>query len=276
MFILYLITCGVYARDKGSSIDGNNIDILLGDFAKVPAGEFMMGSDKNKPEQPVHKVVISREFEMGKCEVTQEQWQSVMGNNPSYFKGKRLPVEQVSWDDAQKFISVLNNNSKKYTYRLPTEAEWEYACRAGTTGEFAGNLDAMGWYANNSGIKRLNIPADQLTKKELAKIEQNKCRTHSVGRKQPNAWGLYDMHGNVYEWCSDWDGDYRSDVVVDPQGPSSGQFRVIRGGAWIVDSDACRSAHRHSFTPNTSSFHVGFRLVRVQRSNPTLLSLGAK
>src|SRR6185295_12837821 len=128
----------------------------------------------------VHKVRITRQFEIGKYEVTQEQWQAVMGDNPSNFKGANLPVEKVSWNDAQDFLLKLNARDG-YTYRLPTEAEWEYACRAGSMGDFAGELDDVAWYDKNSGSK-----------------------THPVGQKRPNVWGLYDMHGNVSEWCSDW------------------------------------------------------------------------
>jgi formylglycine-generating enzyme required for sulfatase activity len=135
-------------------------------FVLIPGGEFSMGGDRFYPEQPVHKVRISKAFEMGKYQVTQEQWQAVMGNNPSYFTGANLPVEMVSWNDVQEFIKKLNAKKDGYSYRLPTEAEWEYACRAGTTGNYAGNLDDMAWYDKNSGGK-----------------------THPVGQKKPNAWG---------------------------------------------------------------------------------------
>ncbi len=178
------------------------------EFVKIPAGEFMMG---DKDDGPIHRVKISQGFEIGKYEVTQALWEAVMGNNPSRFKGSDLPVETVSWEDAQQFISQLNSQDKRYQYRLPTEAEWEYACRAGTTGDYAGNLYEMAWYENNSGNQ-----------------------THPVGQKKPNAWGLYDMHGNVWEWCADWyDSDYyRNSPTTDPQGPSTGSSRVHRGGVW--------------------------------------------
>jgi len=216
---------------------------LIGKFVQIPAGEFMMGGDKYDSEKPIHKVIISKAFEMGATQVTQKQWETVMGSNPSYFKGdKRLPVEQVSWDDVQQFISALNSKSKQYTYRLPTEAEWEYACRAGTTGDYAGDLDAMAWYDKNSGSK-----------------------THPVGEKQPNEWGLYDMHGNVWEWCSDWYGGYSSATVMDPSGPESGSSRVFRGGGCRINAAACRSAFRNFYAPGYRAFSLGSRLLRTPR-----------
>jgi formylglycine-generating enzyme required for sulfatase activity len=151
----------------------------------VPVGSFMMGSTNglDDNEKPVHQVTISQAFYMGKYEVTQGQWQSVMGTNPSAFKdcGGNCPVDNVSWDDVQNFINKLNETNDGFRYRLPTEAEWEYACRAGTTGDYAGNLSEMAWYSENSGRK-----------------------THAVGSKRLNDWGLADMHGNVQEWCQDW------------------------------------------------------------------------
>jgi formylglycine-generating enzyme required for sulfatase activity len=205
-------------------------------FVRIPAGEFQMGSENDSDEQPVHRVKISRDFEMGKCEVTQAQWQAVMGNNPSRFEGDNLPVENVSWSDVQEFIKRLNQADSKYQYRLPTEAEWEYACRAGTTGDYAGDLDAMAWYEKNSGGK-----------------------THAVGQKQANAWGLYDMHGNVWEWCQDWydSNYYRQSPGADPTGPTAGSARVFRGGSWDYAAACCRSAFasttRPAFAATTSA-----------------------
>src|SRR6185369_5352120 len=158
--------------------------IDVGAFSQIPAGEFMMGSANGGlfgEQKPVHKVRISRPFEMGKNEVTQEQWQAVMGNNPSYFKGANLPIETVSWNDVQEFIKKLNAQSDGYNYRLPTEAEWEYACRAGRNGDYAEDLSETSWYEKNSESK-----------------------THGVGQKKANGWGLFDMQGNVSEWCQDW------------------------------------------------------------------------
>jgi formylglycine-generating enzyme required for sulfatase activity len=213
-------------------------------FVRISAGEFMMGSENSGDEQPVHRVKISRDFEMGKCEVTQAQWRAVMGNNPSHFKGDHLPVENVSWNDVQEFIKKLNQADSKHLYRLPTEAEWEYACRAGTTGAYAGNLDAMAWYGSNANRQ-----------------------THPVGQKQANAWGLYDMHGNVWEWCQDWyDRDYyRQSLGTDPQGPSTGARRVNRGGGWLINAGNCRSAGRFSDSPGLRGHYLGFRLLRAAR-----------
>jgi len=196
-----------------------------------PPGAFLMGYDGSQ-----HQVTLTKGFWMSKTEVTQAQWKSVMENNPSYFKGDDLPVESVSWDDCQKFC-------QKTGLQLPTEAQWEYACRAGSTGKYAGtgNLDEMGWYSGNSGQK-----------------------THPVGTKQPNAWGLYDMHGNVWEWCADWYGDYPSGAVTDPEGSSSGSARVERGGCWYSTAGDCSSSNRNFNFPSfaNSSSH-GFRLVRT-------------
>lgn len=193
-------------------------------------------------ERPVHTVRITKSFYMGKYPVIQEQWEAVMGNNPSRFKGKDLPVETVSWNDVQEFIQCLNDQTGRKIYRLPTEAEWEYACRAGTTGDYAGNLDDMAWYIENSDSK-----------------------SHPVGIKQPNAWGLYDMHGNVWEWCSDWyqEDYYKSSPRVDPTGPDTGSAGVARGGGWGVLADRCRSALRRSTSPDARDDRLGFRLVRT-------------
>jgi formylglycine-generating enzyme required for sulfatase activity len=214
-------------------------------FAEICPGTFMMGSPdseagRNSAEGPQHQVTISKAFELQTTEVTQSQWQAVMGSNPSTFKGKDLPVETVSWDDAQAFIAKLNAKGDGYRYRLPTEAEWEYAARAGTTGPYAGDLYAMAWYYPNSGRT-----------------------THPVGTKAPNAWGLYDMHGNVWEWTQDWYGGYSSSAVTDPVGPSSGSYRVHRGGSWIYDSQYCRSAFRYLNSPVYRIYELGLRLLRT-------------
>jgi eukaryotic-like serine/threonine-protein kinase len=213
-------------------------------FVLIPAGKFMMGGNRYDNETPVHKVKISKAFEMGKYQVTQAQWEAIMEGNPSYFKGVSRPVEQVSWNDAQEFIKKLNEKKDGYVYRLPTEAEWEYGCRAGTTGDYAGNLDEMGWYNKNSGRK-----------------------THPVGEKKANAWGLYDMHGNVWEWCADlYNGRYyRESPDADPKGPDSGSDCVGRGGGWYNFAVYCRSANRYFYTPDARFYLLGFRLVRTPR-----------
>ncbi len=212
-------------------------------MVRIPAGEFMMGSPSHEPgrdnDERQHRVRISQDFWLGETEVTQGLWKAVTGNNPSYFKscGDDCPVENVSWNDCQEFIRRLNNAVRGVRFRLPTEAEWEYACRAGTTGPYAGHLDAMGWYDKNSGRS-----------------------THGSGQKRPNAWGLYDMHGNVWEWCQDWYGDYPSGYLNDPTGPPSGSDRVLRGGSWRSLARYCRSASRHRADPADRDGNLGFRL----------------
>ncbi|NGZ07727.1 MAG: SUMF1/EgtB/PvdO family nonheme iron enzyme [Magnetococcales bacterium] len=211
-------------------------------FRQIPAGTFTMGGEGHTP----HQVTISRSFYMQVTEITQGQWRDVMGNNPSYFSscGDTCPVEQVSWDDLQTFITRLNARGEG-TYRLPTEAEWEYAARAGTTtaysfGESESNLGNYGWYDGNSSNQ-----------------------THPVAQKLPNPWGLYDMHGNVWEWVLDWYGSFESSAVTDPQGPSSGSYRVFRGGGWYFNPVSLRSAGRADYDPGLHYGHIGARLVRV-------------
>ena len=227
------------------------------EFVWVPPGEFVMGSTSrhaNTNEQPLTRVRLTRGFWMGRYEVTQAQWQAVMGENPSWFKdcGGDCPVERVSWNDVQEFIGKLNARSGGRPYRLPTEAEWEYAARAGTsTDTYAGDitqsfgndpvLNGIAWYRENSGSK-----------------------TQPVGRKAPNAWGLYDMLGNVWEWTGDWFGYYRGGSVTDPVGPRSGSGRVGRGGGWGSNARGCRSASRSRNPPGIRSSLLGFRLLREQ------------
>jgi formylglycine-generating enzyme required for sulfatase activity len=215
----------------------------------VPAGSFMMGANKNfedagDDETPQHTVNITHSFAIGKYEVTQSEWVAVMGSNPSEFKGRTNPVEKVSWNDVQRFISGLNAKTGKQ-YRLPTEAEWEYAARAGSQatycfGDDKGQLGRYAWFDGNSGEK-----------------------THPVGQLQPNSFGLYDMHGNVYEWCSDWYGEkyYQSTPSDNPTGPSSGSHRVDRGGEWNDYPWRLRAANRFYNTPDYAYYHLGFRLV---------------
>ena len=217
------------------------------EFVLIPAGEFLMGSNNGlDSEKPVHRVRISKAFYLGKYEVTQGEWQAVMGNNPSRFRGAvNLPVEQVSWDEVQAFIRTLNEREGGARYRLPTEAEWEYAARAGSTtaysfGDHPGQLGDYAWYGNNGG-----------------------GQTHPVGQKKPNSWGLYDMYGNVWEWVQDWYGAYRADAVTDPSGPPSGSARVIRGGGWFPGAGDCRSAVRNFAGPGDRRGYLGFRLLRT-------------
>ncbi len=221
---------------------GEGIELVF-----VPAGEFDMGSPatetgRESQEGPVHRVRLSKSFWIGKCEVTQAQWEAVMGNNPSHFKGcPDCPVEQVSWNDCRAFLDKLNAGGSIIRYDLPTEAEWEYACRAGSTGPYAlGKLDYAAWYDGNSGQK-----------------------THPVGTKAPNLWGIHDMHGNVWEWCADRFGGnyYATGQPNDPTGPLDGSRRVVRGGSWYVLAVNCRSAIRGGVTPDTTDYATGFRVV---------------
>jgi serine/threonine-protein kinase len=235
----------------------------------IPAGSFMMGSENGRPdEKPVHRVTINYSFYMGKYEVTYSQRQQVTHNLLS--GGDNSPVEEVSWYDAQEFIRKLNEMNDGYTYRIPTESEWEYACRAGTTGDYAGNLDAMAWYANNSGRSQIDADAILRASGDYDKrIKGNGDQTHPVGQKQANAFGLYDMHGNVNEWCEDFfykdysgaptDGSARESSNVD--------FRVLRGGSWHDPPLSLRSAARMVSDPGNRSagFGVGLRVVAVPR-----------
>jgi formylglycine-generating enzyme required for sulfatase activity len=209
-------------------------------FVPIPPGKFVMGS--NSIENPAHEVKMTKGFDLQSTEVTQGQWEAVMGSNPSYFSscGKNCPVDNVSWDSAKKFIERLNERNDGYIYGLPTEAEWEYAARAESAGDYAGDLDEMAWYYANSGSK-----------------------THPVAAKKPNAWGLYDMHGNVWEWCEDRFDSYKSSPISNPQKPSSGPSRVIRGCDWFDLAKDCQSSARAGFIPGYSTYHLGFRLRRT-------------
>ena len=219
-------------------------------FKLIPAGEFMMGSPADDPykgndEIPRHQVQITKPYYLGVYEVTQEQYEKVMGKNPSAFKGPLHPVENVSWEDATEFCRKLSEMDGKNDYRLPTEAEWEYACRAGTSTRYScgDELDlACAWFRDNSDRQ-----------------------THPVGEKRPNGWGLYDMHGNVWEWCSDWYGSgyYGGSPSADSEGPSTGSFRVSRGGSWDFSGRSCRSAFRYWFRPGFRYYDLGFRVALV-------------
>ncbi|HNH08671.1 MAG TPA: formylglycine-generating enzyme family protein [Leptospiraceae bacterium] len=226
------------------------------EFVLIPAGEFLMGcsdgdSECYENEKPQHKVKITKPFYMGKYEVTQGQWKKVMGKNPSRFKncGADCPVETVSWNDTQTFIEKLCSQERtfleiitfqKCKYRLPTEAEWEYAARAGTNTIWYGNLDEIAWYDKNSGNT-----------------------THPVGKKRPNAFGLYDMLGNVEEWVEDWFSEdyYKSSPEFDPKGKYYWTRRGFRGGCWLYTARFVRSSSRNYSPPELRHFNVGFRLV---------------
>ena len=218
----------------------------------------MMGSPSNEPErvdnERQHRVTISKPFYLQTTEVTQGQWREVMGNNPSYFKncGDDCPVEQVSWNDVREFIRKLNQREGANKYRLPTEAEWEYACRAGTDTPFYFGDCLSTDQANYNG----NYPMPGCAKGEYRKTPV------PVGSFSPNAWGLYDMHGNVWEWCQDWYGNYPSGHVTDQTGPSSGSARVGRGGSFSSRAGYCRSANRGILPPGRGGLLLGFRLAR--------------
>ena len=187
-----------------------------------------------------HEVTLTKPFYLGKYEVTQEQWESVMGNNPSSrTKGAKLPVTDVSWEDCQEFIKKLNASTKG-GYRLPTEAEWEYACRAGTTTA----------YSYGDSLTKTDANIDGLS-------------ISAVGSYKPNSFGLYDIHGNVWEWCEDWYGDYPAGAVTDPKGPAKGEYRVLRGGSFNFYESNARSSNRYYYPPTLRLFNYGFRLART-------------
>ena len=216
------------------------------EMVKVEGGTFMMGAtsemkNPNSNEKPVHQVTLTNDYYMGKYEVTQALWQAVMGSNPSEYKGDNFPVETVSWNDCQKFISKLNSLTGRM-FRLPTEAEWEYAARGGKESrgyQYSGssNISDVAWYDENSGSK-----------------------THPVGTKQANELGIYDMTGNVWEWCSDWYSSYSSSSQTNPTGSDRGSARVSRGGGWNCNASYCRLSVRFYYTPDFRLDILGLRL----------------
>jgi formylglycine-generating enzyme len=223
-------------------------------FAWIPPGTFMMGSPDGEKErersETQHKVTLTKGFYMGVYTVTQEQWKEVIGYTPSRFTGAmNLPVESVSWDECQEFVKKLREKDKKL-YRLPTESEWEYACRAGTESPF--------FFGETISADQANYNSNYTYGD--GKKGKYREKTMPVGSFPANAWGLCDTHGNVLQWCQDWYGAYPQQDVVDPHGPEQGEFRVLRGGSWLDDPLCCRSAHRSRHLPGTHSFLVGFRV----------------
>lgn len=226
-------------KDKVYTANGVSFKMIA-----VKGGTFQMGSDysdDDDDEKPVHQVTLS-DYYIGETEVTQELWTAVMGSNPSHFTGNmQLPVETVSWDACQTFISRLNELTGE-TFRLPTEAQWEYAARGGNKSKgytYSGSneIDEVAWYDDNS---------DEMT--------------YHVKTKAPNELGIYDMSGNVWEWCSDWYGSYSSAAQTDPTGPATGYYRVMRGGSWVDDAMLCRVAIRGGSTPASAIVELGLRL----------------
>lgn len=217
------------------------------EFVWIRPGNFMMGCSPGDTEcyaeeKPAHRVVITRAFEMGKYQVTQARYEAVMGTHASYFRGPDLPVEGVSWEDARKFCEALNLKKDGYHYRLPTEAEWEYAARGGNSSLRYGPLEEVAWFRDNSG-----------------------GTTHPVGQKLPNSFGLYDTLGNVWEWAQDWyeEGYYSHSPESDPKGPDTGEYRVARGGSWRgVARGLARVSSRYILKPGVRSIVVGFRCAR--------------
>ena len=230
---------------KDEVIDlGDGIELTM---VLIPKGKFLMGSpddEANREDDEMqHKVTISKPFYMGKFEVTQEQWGLLMDTNPSEFIGKKIPVTNVTWDECQDFIKKLNKKTKS-KFRLPTEAEWEYSCRAGTTTAYS-----FGDLINPSNANYRDPEKDE------------DSEPLPVGRyNKSNAFGLCDMHGNVLEWCNDWYGDYSEDDAIDPQGPSEGDYRVFRGGSCFENPSELRSAYRVNGVPSDRHEALGFRL----------------
>ena len=221
--------------------EGVKLEMVL-----VPEGKFKMGSPKSEKDrskdETQHEVTLTKPFYMGKYEVTQEQWEAVMGKNPSRTKGAKLPVTDVSWEDCQEFIKKLNAKTDG-GYRLPTESEWEYSCRAGTSTAYS--------YGDNLTKSDANIYGSKIGEPV------------AVGSYKPNAFGLYDMHGNVWEWCEDWLGEYPF-AVTDPKGPATGEYRVLRGGSFDLVVSGARSSDRYYSSPTNRLNGLGFRLARTK------------
>jgi formylglycine-generating enzyme required for sulfatase activity len=249
---------GLSSAQEGSAVTYQKNSLGM-EFVAIPAGQFQMGcSEGTKPaecssdERPRHAVQITKPFEIGKTEVTGKQYQTVMGSDPSQFKGDNLPVEQVSFEDVQAFLTKLNAGNDGYLYRLPTEAEWEYVARAGSADQFGGA-------SVPNALVRFAKADDQAW--------YNVDQTMPVATKKPNAWGVYDIRGNVAEWIQDWYAPdyYQSSPATDPKGPASGDARVVRGGSFHSYPWLTRVSIRTDFPEGYSLYDLGFRLVREKR-----------
>lgn len=227
-------------------------------FVRIPPGKFLMGTPVSKVGQlklgRSHEVEITRAFYIGKYEVTQGEWQQIMGDNPSHFKalGDNFPVENINWHEAQTFIRLLNELNPPYRFALPTEAQWEYACRAGTSTPF------------NTGENLSSDDANYDGRYPYRKFPKGHYRNQptAVGSFPANGWGLHDMHGNVWEWCADWFCEYPAEPAKDPFGECETDLKVIRGGSWYFNAESARSARRYTHNPVDRGFSLGFRLVR--------------
>ncbi|MGE5341986.1 MAG: formylglycine-generating enzyme family protein [Candidatus Omnitrophota bacterium] len=225
-------------------------------FRWIPPGTFMMGSPDDEPERDdderLHEVILTHGFWLADTCCTQALWQAIMGENPSRFKGENHPVENVSWDNCMTFIDRINRLKDGLNLRLPTEAEWEYACRAGTTTPFSFGRNVTPEQVNYDGRYPYKGGEKGEYREETVDVKSLPC----------NDWGLYEMHGNVWEWCADWYGDYTTEPAIDPKGPVSGAFRVLRGGSWFDYALSVRSAMRGRFDPGVRNVSIGFRLSR--------------
>lgn len=267
--LVVLVGENAHAEVRVVTLPGPATIVLL----RVGAGDFVMGDDKGNPdERPAHRVSVPRDFWLGQTEVTQAQWTSVMGTNPSEFKGPRRPVENVNWVDAHEFLRRLNSLPSGFAFRLPTEVEWEYACRAGSVtryshGDDAGRLGSCAWFRDNSGAHKF------LGWLSLGRgLNRGLCGlglpwrlptwgTSDVASKKANAWGFYDMHGSAWEWCEDL---YAGGPQA-PLGPGSPEARVIRGGSWFSIALDCRSSNRSRYSPAEKSNVTGLRLAADAR-----------
>ena len=278
-----------WAVEWGEDRFGPFMGFAVGDLVQrmrwAPPGSFLMGSPEGEAgrysdEGPQHRIELRHGFWVADTPCTQALWQAVMGDNPSQFVSPDRPVEQVSWDDCQVFLTRLNTLVPGLGARLPTEAEWEYACRGGTTGatwvgglDLRGEnnapiLDAIAWYGGNSGHGfdlSNGVDSSEWPNKQYA---HTRAGTRPVGLKLPNPLGVYDMLGNVYEWCEDWFGPYNAAPLMDAHGPDSGTSQVIRGGSWDSRARHVRAASRRAYSPGSRNVYLGFRLARGQAPGP--------